>query len=648
MANDFVGSNNVNLLVPSGQFGTRLRGGKDAAHSRYIFTRLSSVTRFIFHKDDDTLLDYLNEDGQSIEPTWYVPIIPMVLVNGSEGIGTGWSSFVPNYNPRDIIANLRRLINGEQMEPMLPWYKGFQGLTERTSSREAGVTYTLSGIIEEVDSTTLRITELPVRRWTQDYKEFLESLLTGTEKIKEPFIKDYRQYSDDRTVNFEVYLSDENMKAAKEEGLLKKFKLTSTISTSNMHLFDANGIIKKYDDPEQIVEEFYHLRLVYYEKRKAALLGMLGADLVKLDNRVKFILGVVNGEIKVFKRKIAELLQELQQRGFSPLPSKPKAPEAAAGEEEEDVEEGQVSTDLRKAYAYLLSIPVESFTLEMVEKLLTQKAKLEGEMEELSATPVKSLWLRDLDALDVALDAFEKDREEELELAKLRQKKGGAARHVPAKAVAQAKPKKKAGEAAAPKPRAAAATKKAPSKRAPAKEEEEDEEILDLKERLARYDINSPPEDYVPVATVNGGDRMEEDDEAPDDEDFDAEEVNGKKKPATKKPAAAQAGPVGRRGRPAAAKKPAQPKASPEKKVRKIRPSPFNKKSGSILGRAGAAGAGSSSGESSPEVVAAPERPRPQRANRAPAPARTYLVLSDSESEDLPEEDDSDFNEDDD
>lgn len=114
-----------------------------------------------------------------------MPIIPMVLVNGSEGIGTGWSSYIPNYNPRDIVANVRHLLNGEPMEPMHPWYKGFKGSIEKTASKEAGVTYTITGIIEEVDETTLRISELPVRRWTQDYKDFLDSIITGND----PFIK---------------------------------------------------------------------------------------------------------------------------------------------------------------------------------------------------------------------------------------------------------------------------------------------------------------------------------------------------------------------------------------------------------------------------------------------------------------------------
>lgn len=114
----------------------------------------------------------------------------MVLVNGSEGIGTGWSSSIPNYNPRDIIANVRHLLNGEMMEPMTPWYRGFRGIIEKTDpTKQEAAGYTCKGIIEEVDDTTLRITELPIRKWTQDYKEFLESIMIGNDKIKDPFIK---------------------------------------------------------------------------------------------------------------------------------------------------------------------------------------------------------------------------------------------------------------------------------------------------------------------------------------------------------------------------------------------------------------------------------------------------------------------------
>lgn len=200
-----------------------------------------------------------------------------MLVNGSEGIGTGWSSYVPNYNPRDIVANVRRLLNGDEMVPMDPWYRGFTGFIEKTV-KESGTSYTVCGIIEEVNETTLRISELPIRRWTQDYKEFLESISQGNDKAKDPFIEvildssnmlqtmfqfflrflsnlcllqGFTQHSDHSTVEILVHLPEENMMAARKEGLLKKFRLTTSIGTTNMHLFDPKGVIKKYDTPEQ-------------------------------------------------------------------------------------------------------------------------------------------------------------------------------------------------------------------------------------------------------------------------------------------------------------------------------------------------------------------------------------------------------------
>eukprot|EP01018_Ginkgo_biloba_P032588 Gb_11673 [translate_table: standard] len=427
MAQDFVGSNNINLLAPLGQFGTRSQGGKDHASARYVFTCLSPITRFLFPKEDDVLLDYLNEDGQSIEPTWYVPIIPLVLVNGSEGIGTGWSSFVPNYNPRDIVANIRRMLNDEPLQPMEPWYKGFKGTIEHSATKDSGNTYTISGIIEEVDETTLRITELPVRKWTQDYKEFLEALMTGNEKIKDPFIRDYKEYNTDTRVHFEVSLTEENMKIALQEGLLKKLKLTTTISTSNMHLFDPKGVIQKYETPEQILEAFFHIRLEFYIKRKKVQLDNLQLDLLKLDNKVRFILGVVEGEIIVNNRKRAELLLELKNKGFTPFPKKTKAIEAAIAGALPDVEESpEENTEAAKGvragdYEYLLSMAIGTLTLEKVQQLCAERDNLGGEVEELKKATPKSLWFKDLDAFLRELDAqdMQDAKDDEYELSNM-------------------------------------------------------------------------------------------------------------------------------------------------------------------------------------------------------------------------------------
>ena len=127
MAQNFVGSNNINLLLPIGQFGTRIMGGKDSASARYIFTSLSPVTRHLFPESDDPVLNYQEEEGQMIEPDHYLPIIPLALINGAEGIGTGWSTFIPQHSPRSVVENIRRIMRGEPYQTMRPWYKGYTG-----------------------------------------------------------------------------------------------------------------------------------------------------------------------------------------------------------------------------------------------------------------------------------------------------------------------------------------------------------------------------------------------------------------------------------------------------------------------------------------------------------------------------------------
>ncbi|CAE8687447.1 unnamed protein product, partial [Polarella glacialis] len=166
MAQTFVGTNNINLFAPCGQFGTRNQGGKDHAAARYIFTKLMPAARCVFPEEDDPVLESQTEEGQNIEPRWYCPVIPLVLVNGAEGIGVGWSTSVPNYNPRDIIANVRSHLAGDALRPMTPWYCGFKGTITPSPGEKAG-RYDVMGVVTKRGISRVEITELPVRRWTQ-------------------------------------------------------------------------------------------------------------------------------------------------------------------------------------------------------------------------------------------------------------------------------------------------------------------------------------------------------------------------------------------------------------------------------------------------------------------------------------------------
>lgn len=269
LAQTFVGSNNVNCLEPSGNFGSRLQGGSDAASARYTFTRLSPFARLIFNSADEPLLTYNTSDDKKIEPEVYVPVVPMILINGADGIGTGWSSNIPNYNPEDIVENLKRLMRGEEMVPMTPWFRDFKG----TVSQIAPDRYKFSGIIKQTSDTELEITELPIRVWTQDFKERIVTIIKG-EKVTS-FIKDYDDYNTHRDVHFVLRMEEKHMKAALEEGLEEKFKLSKTIATSNLVAFDPEGRITKYATVEDIMKEFFAIRIKFYEKRKVSPLSYM-------------------------------------------------------------------------------------------------------------------------------------------------------------------------------------------------------------------------------------------------------------------------------------------------------------------------------------------------------------------------------------
>lgn len=416
LAQNFVGSNNINLLMPLGQFGTRLLGGKDAASPRYIFTKLSPLARKIFPILDDPLLNYLYDDNSKVEPEYYVPVLPMVLVNGAEGIGTGWSTKIPNFNPRDLIENLKRLISGDELKPLKPWFKGFRGSIDKVDHQR----YVVSGEVSALDDCRIEITELPVRTWTQSYKEnVLEPMLRGTDKTQ-PFITDYKEYHTDVTVKFVISMTPENLARAEEQGIHKVFKLQTTFSTTSMVLFDHNGCIRKYETPEDILKEFYEVRLEYYQKRKAYLEGMLEAEALKLMNQARFILEKNDGRLKLENVKKKDLVRTLIERGYDTDPVKAWKAKNNLTEGDFDNDEDERVTDEPTGafdYDYLLDMTMRCMLKEKVDELLKQRDTKKAELDELRQISPETLWLRDLDDLLIELYKVEDKEKEDAEKA---------------------------------------------------------------------------------------------------------------------------------------------------------------------------------------------------------------------------------------
>jgi len=350
LANDYTGSNNINLLEPCGQFGTRLMGGKDASQTRYIFTKLTKEARKLFDPKDDAILNYLDDDGRTIEPDFYMPTMPMVLVNGTEGIGTGFSCYVPPFNPDDIKENIKRVLSGEDIVSMKPWFRGFKGKVYR----DEGGLWVTEGTYRDTGSR-LKVTELPPGRWTQDYKEYLDTLM------EKKLITNYTNNSTTEDVDFEIF-------GYSGKDLIKDLKMRKTFHISNMHLFHPTKGIHKYESPEDILRDFVELRLEHYKKRKAHLIDVLEKRAEMCSLKSMFVTMVIEGKLVVFKRKKAELEKEMSV-------TFPK---------------------IDGSWDYLLNTKTVEYTEERVKALMDEARQANVELERMLKTSHITMWKNDI------------------------------------------------------------------------------------------------------------------------------------------------------------------------------------------------------------------------------------------------------------
>jgi len=360
MAQNYAGSNNMNLLNPNGQFGSRIMNGKDAASPRYIFTNISQNGLRMFNKQDDPIYEYMDDDGFKIEPKYFVPILPMVLINGAEGIGTGFSSYIPCYNPKDVKRQICNALENKEIETIHPYYEGFKGTIEENGTGS----YIIKGCYKFISKNRIEITEIPFNKSIQEYKEFLESISEGV--AKKPLIDTYENHSTENNVNFIVrFESNVIERLQKEKTLEKEMKLTSTISIRNMHLFDENNNIKKYDNVVEIIKDFVKVRLEFYEKRKQHMLKTMNNDYTILSNKVRFIQMVVDEKLIIFKRKKQDIIEELKKEKFKLVD---------------------------KSYDYLLNMKLYFLTSENIKDIENKKKELEVNIKNLGEKSIDSMW----------------------------------------------------------------------------------------------------------------------------------------------------------------------------------------------------------------------------------------------------------------
>ena len=359
LAQDYTGSNNLNYFVPLGQFGNRL--SPTASAGRYIYTKPSPVLRKMFMPDDDLILEHLDEDGDIIEPKFYLPILPNILINGSEGMGTGFATKILTYTPNDLKDAVLAILTKQNVKRLIPWFKGFTGKVEALSEKQ----YQIFGSFKREGATTIHVTELPVGVYLDQYKEHLNKL------IESGFIKDYDSHSTDTKFHFKLTCPKSALQES-DDSLMSKLKLVSKVS-ENLTVWitdnDTNKI-KAFKDANELLEYFVSVRLPYYEKRRLALIKQLNHDLEILEEKSKFIEYYLENSIAISKMKKTELYKTLESNGF-------------------------------KNIEVLLSIKIYNLTLEAIETLNKSIKKTLKEIKSLESTNATKMYIDDLTNLSI-------------------------------------------------------------------------------------------------------------------------------------------------------------------------------------------------------------------------------------------------------
>ena len=406
MAQNFPGSNNINILYPAGCFGHRKQGGKEASNPRYIYTYLTPIAMKIFRHEDESILNYLEDEGDIVEPDHFLPIIPMILVNGGDGIGTGFSTHVPPYNPIDICKNLLRRFDNKEMFDMIPYYQGFTGNIKQVGEK----TFFITGKYEISDDNIVKVTEIPIRGnycWIDKYDEFLKTLIdddkdksSSNKKVSNKKVLDVISHCGNNEIDFEIIFKGNELQKMYKKGdndIEKFLKLSANISVSNIYLYNTKGVITPYDSPIEIMEEFFEFRLDMYNVRRKHHLKVLSNELEIIKNKVRFITDVINDNIIIRKEKKDKVIETLVKMNYPKLSTNINA------------------TEDEKSYFYALDMQLFSQTFEKVEELKKLYQDKQKEYDDYNSITAIELWRRELkefmDAYDIWIKECKDDKD---------------------------------------------------------------------------------------------------------------------------------------------------------------------------------------------------------------------------------------------
>ena len=350
--------NNAPLLEEDGQFGS-LRSPQAGA-PRYIGTKLSENFKLIYK--DFELLEYKEEEGESIEPKYFLPIVPAVLLNGSSGIAVGFASNVLNRDIKSIIDACVKFLAGKEPGEVKPSLNGFNG--EFIQDKENNKRWVIRGKYDKVNTTTVKITELPPSMTYEKYEDILDKL------VDDKVIVTYDDNCKDN-IDYTIKFTRSDLEKLDEEKLIKLLKLEES-STEIFSTLDEFGKLMIFENTADIIKYFVNFRLKYYHKRKQFLLDKMNRELKILSNRGRFIKAIIDGKLKVNNVSKAIIIEGIEAMNLDKIDD---------------------------SYDYLLRMPIYSLTKEMYDKLKEDFTIKKEEIKTLEATDPKDMYILDLTEL---------------------------------------------------------------------------------------------------------------------------------------------------------------------------------------------------------------------------------------------------------
>ena len=378
MAASFTGSNNYPLVTGHGNFGTRFSGAGSAAAPRYTYCSVSPISEKLFPSIDRELCIPQVFEGSVIEPMYMMPIFPVLFLNGTDGISTGWKTTIFPRNPKEILKYIRAVLNKDSKIPhidkSLPWFRGFLGETKLVKEKDATgktiekvVNY---GVVEKVNSNTIHISEIPITYTYASYIKVLDGL------VEKDVIEDYDDLSDPKTDKFEFTIKVKRVffeKNTDAESWIKVFGLAKPLN-EQLNCIDENNRIREFKNIKEIVDAFIKIRLEYYDKRKKYLLEKYMNEIQIDASKYLWCKGVIDETIKIKNKKKDDIVKQLDK----------------------------IDKIVQKdgSYNYLLNMPMSSITKEKMDELTTKIKSLKETIKDTQKKTIEEMWLNDLDEIE--------------------------------------------------------------------------------------------------------------------------------------------------------------------------------------------------------------------------------------------------------